>query len=65
MIFIALANQFDRHWKTCRTAEEDKVLMLIAATSTDFSPKRKSRQDKSCLLSFQVVPTGIEPVSKV
>ena len=48
-----------------RTASEDSIVLLIAATGKGSRQKKESRQENFCLLSRRVVATGIEPVSRV
>jgi site-specific DNA recombinase len=48
-----------------RTPIYREELALILSTGADSSPNKKGQNQKSLTLSSQVVPTGIEPVSKV
>jgi len=49
---------------TYRTASDNNVLLLIAATGKGFDVKKESRLEKSNLLSRRVEPAGFEPASK-
>lgn len=47
-----------------RTASDNNVLLLIAASSKTFAVKKESRLEFSNLLSRRVEPAGFEPASK-
>ena len=48
---------------TYRTASDENILLLLAATGKDSSQKKESRQENSRLLSGRVVWAGIEPAT--
>ncbi len=48
--------------RTYRTANEDNVLLLIAATGKGYKEKREEKQRLICSSSRRVARTGVEPV---